>query len=70
MVYYVYSLCLFLIYTLCETEITEDNFNSIHNNKTPGNHDLSREFSETFWEDTKDVFINSLKQAKIKGSLT
>ena len=43
---------------------------SIPNNKTTGNDDLSKEFYETFWEDIKDVFINSLKQAKIEGGLS
>ena len=36
------------------------------NNKTPGKDGLSKEFYETFWEDIKDVFINSLKQVKIE----
>ena len=43
---------------------------NIPTNKTPGNNDLSREFYETLWVDIKDVFINSLKQAKIEGSLS
>ena len=55
-------------YTTFEAEITEDNLlvalKSIHNNKTPRNDNLSKEFYETFWEDVKDVFINSLKQKK------
>ena len=40
------------------------------NNKSPSNDWLSKEFCEAFWEDIKDFFINSLKQAKIKGSLS
>ena len=40
------------------------------NNKSPGNDGLSKELHETSWEDIKYVFINSLKQAKIKGSLS
>ena len=40
------------------------------NNKSPGIDGLSKELHETFWEDIKYVFINSLKQAKIKGSLS
>ena len=39
------------------------------NNKTSGKDGLSKEFYETFWEDIKDVFINSLKQVKIVDSL-
>ena len=40
------------------------------NNKSLGNDGLSKEFHEALWEDLKDVFINSLKEAKIKGSLS
>ena len=40
------------------------------NNKTRANNGQSKVFYETFWEDIKDVFINSLKQAKIEGSLS
>ena len=40
------------------------------NKKPPGNDGLSKEFFETFWEDRKYVFINSLKEATIKGSLS
>ena len=61
-------------YNICEAEITEDNLlvilKSIPNNKTSGNDGRSKEFYETFWEDIRDVFINSLKQAKIEGSLS
>ena len=34
------------------------------------NDRLSKEYYETIWEDIKDVVINSLKEAKIKGSLS
>ena len=34
------------------------------------NERLSKEYYETLWEDIKDVVINSLKEAKIKGSLS
>ena len=40
------------------------------NKKPPVNDGLSKEFFETFWEDRKYVFINSLKEATIKGSLS
>ena len=57
-----------------KAEITEDNLlvalKSIPYNKTPRNDGLSKEFYETFWEGIKGVFINSLKQAKIVGSLS
>ena len=58
-------------YTNCETE---DNLfvalKSMPNNKSPGNDGLSKELYGAFWEDLKDVFINSLKKAKMKGSLS
>ena len=51
---------------------TEDNLfvalKSMPNNKSLGNDGLSKEFHEALWEDLKDVRINSLKEAKIKGS--
>ena len=57
-----------------EAEITEDNLlvalKSISNTKTPGNDGLSTEIYETFWEDIKDVFTNSLKQVKKEHSLS
>ena len=34
------------------------------NDKSPSNDGLSKEFYEAFWEDIKDVFINSLKKLK------
>ena len=34
------------------------------------NDRLSKEYYETLWEDIKDVVINSLKEAKIKGSFS
>ena len=40
------------------------------NNKSAGTDGLFKESYETFWKDIKDVFINSLKEAKIKGSLS
>ena len=43
---------------------------SVPNNKTPGNDGQSKDFYKTFWKDIKDVFITSLKQAKIEGSLS
>ena len=34
------------------------------NNKSPGNNGLTKEFFVTFWEDMKDVFLNSCGTAK------
>ena len=42
----------------------------MHNNKSISNDGLSKEFYEAFWEDIKNVFINSLKEAKIIGNLS
>ena len=61
-------------YAKFETDITEDNLfvsiKSTPNNKSRGNDGLFKEFCETFWEDMKAVFINSLKQAKMNVSLS
>ena len=43
---------------------------SMPSNKTPGNDGLSKEFYETFWDEIKDVFLNSVKEAKEIGSLS
>lgn len=43
---------------------------SMPNNKTPGNDGLSKEFYETFWDEIKDVFLTSVKEAKEIGSLS
>ena len=61
-------------YAKDETDITADNLfvalKSKPNNKSPGNDGLSKGFYEALWEDIKDAFIiNSIKEAKIKGSL-
>ena len=43
---------------------------SIQNNKSPGNDGLKKEFFVTFWEDIKDVFLNSFRIAKLKKELS
>ena len=59
-------------YSKYETDFTKDNLflalKSMPNNKSPSNNGLSKKFYETFCEDITDVFIDSLKQAKMKGS--
>ena len=39
------------------------------NNKSPGNDGLTKEFYETFWEEQKQPFMNSLNQAKVSKKL-
>ena len=34
------------------------------NNKSPGNDGLTKEFYQTFWQDVKDIFFNSLEESK------
>ena len=38
---------------------------SFSNNKSPENDGLTKEFYETFWEELKQPFMNSLNQAKV-----
>ena len=42
----------------------------ILNNKSPGNEGLTKEFNETFWDELKDSFINSIKLAYQKKALS
>ena len=42
----------------------------MQNNKTLSNDGLTKEFYETFWNEIKDVFLKSLKQAKKKRQLS
>ena len=36
----------------------------MENNKSPGNDGLTKEFHCTFWNETKNIFINSLRESK------
>ena len=48
---------------LTETEIF-DSLISFENNKSPGNDGFTKEFYITFWEDIKEIFLNSLQESK------
>lgn len=37
--------------------------------KSPDNEGLTKEFYETFWEELKKIFVDSVKEAKEKGRL-
>ena len=39
---------------------------SVSNNKSSGNGGLTKEFYETFWEELKQPYMNSLNQAKFE----
>ena len=42
---------------------------SYSNNKSPGNDGLTEKLYETFWEELKQPFVNSLHQAKVSKKL-
>ena len=58
---------------LCEESWTEkDLYNSLKNiqsYKSPGNDGLTKEFYETFWTELKEIFVDSVSEAKEKGNL-
>ena len=42
---------------------------SFSNDRSLGNDGLPKEFYETFWEELKQPFMNSLNQAKVSKNL-
>ena len=42
----------------------------MQNDKTPGNDGLTKEFHETFWNELKEIFIDSVSETKEKGHLS
>ena len=57
----------------CDDELSEKelyiSLMSMQNNKSPGNDAITKEFFVTFWEDIKDIFLNSCRTAKLKKEL-
>ena len=53
---------------ICEEELTEkdiyESMISFVNIKSPSNDRFAKEFCNTFWQDVKDIFINSLQESK------
>ena len=58
----------------CDNELSEKelciSLMSTKNNKSPGNDGLTKEIFVTFWEDTKDAFLNSCRTTKLKKELS
>ena len=42
----------------------------MQNDKSPGNDGLTKEFYETFWNELKEIFVDSVLEAKEKGYLS
>ena len=42
----------------------------MQNDKSPGNDGLTKEFYETFWNELKEIFVDSVLEAKEKGHLS
>ena len=58
---------------VCDEEISEQEvilaMKNFSNNKSPGNDGLTKVFYETFWEELKQAFMNSLNQAIVSKKL-
>ena len=59
---------------LCEQDLTNkdlcDSLKRMQNDKSPGNDGLTKIFYETFWNELKKVFIDSVSKTKEKGHLS
>ena len=42
----------------------------MQNNKSPGNDGLTKEFYETFWNEIKNSFMNSIMEARERKKLS
>ena len=58
---------------LCEEDLTKKDLykslKSMQNDKSPGNDGLTKEFYKTFWDKLKEIFVNSVREAKEIGHL-
>ena len=41
----------------------------MENDKSPGNDGLAKELYETFWNEMREIFVDSVLEAKEKGHL-
>ena len=41
----------------------------MQNDKSPGNGGLTKEYYEIFWDELKEIFIDSVSETKEKGHL-
>ena len=59
---------------LCEKNLTwkylYNSLKSMQSDKSPGNDGLTKEFYETFWTELKEIFVDSVSEAKEKGILS
>ena len=59
---------------LCQEDLIEkksyDLLKSMQNDKSPGNDGLTKEFYETFWNELKEIVVDSVLEAKEKGHLS
>ena len=42
----------------------------MQNDKSSGNDGLAKEFYKTFWDELKEIFVNSVRKAKETGLLS
>ena len=56
---------------LCEEDLTEkhlyDSLTSKQNNKSTGSDGLTKELYQTFWNEMKAIFVDSVSETKEKG---
>ena len=56
---------------LCEENLTKkdlhNSLKSMQSDKSPGYDGLTKKFYETFWTEMKEIFVDSVSEAKEKG---